>query len=716
MAPDTSADPATSGLDPNTVGRRDFATARRGYEQLEVRGFLGEVAGELRALQERVRGLERSLRKAEERTVPVDDIDPHQLTLLVGEETARVLEAARVAAEEIRAKAEGSVAQLLRDAQDDANRMRAEAEGVLAVRTEEAEGEATTIRAAAEDLRAGADAARQAEVDVGRAAGQALLAEAEAERDRVLGELNRRRRQANRQLEQLGAARERLLEAYDVVRRTADEATTELEVSLAEAREAARAAAGHHPAEGRHQADDDSGEVALGPSEGGASSVRSVSAVAAPADHTESMGRAQPIEEPQPTEEAQVADEKAPAASAAVAPVDGAGQERRLGARRRFRQRDEARERPASNLPPVEASAAFEAVRPVSAAPAPPPASVPDEGAPEEEPVAAEAPTVEGHDAQHEEAQHEAAAEPAPPEATEAVEARDEVDDLFARIRSSRADAVAHAHEVLDDDDEVEAVVADVAPPSTNGTVDAAALTVVAGDEDVDEDARVAAPAVADETRARALSRRDEVTAELELGLARRLKRVLSDEQSAALDLLRRESGPFGIDQVLGQRADHAGPYRAAAADDLAEAARSGAAFVDAAGGGGATVVDDLAAQLAEELVTLLRDRLDRCFADAADDDELADRVRACYREWKTQRIAQTARHFVLAAFSRGLFDAVPAGTPVCWVVDDGGVPCPDAEDNSLAGLVAKCDAFPTGHPYPPAHPGCRCLVVPGGG
>jgi len=37
---------------------------------------------------------------------------------------------------------------------------------------------------------------------------------------------------------------------------------------------------------------------------------------------------------------------------------------------------------------------------------------------------------------------------------------------------------------------------------------------------------------------------------------------------------------------------------------------------------------------------------------------------------------------------------------------------CPDADDNALEPTV-KGQRFPTGQAYPPAHPGCRCLVVP---
>ena len=109
-----------------------------------------------------------------------------------------------------------------------------------------------------------------------------------------------------------------------------------------------------------------------------------------------------------------------------------------------------------------------------------------------------------------------------------------------------------------------------------------------------------------------------------------------------------------------------------------------------------------------------LRDRVAASLREAAgDEDALADGVRAAYRDWKTHRLAMQARDSVFAAFNKGLYDATPDGSTLRWLVDDGGSPCPDAEDNSLAGLVVRGEPYPTGHCYPPAHPGCRCLLVP---
>ncbi len=95
----------------------------------------------------------------------------------------------------------------------------------------------------------------------------------------------------------------------------------------------------------------------------------------------------------------------------------------------------------------------------------------------------------------------------------------------------------------------------------------------------------------------------------------------------------------------------------------------------------------------------------------AGDNAELADAVRAVYREWKTQRIDEHLDDVLRTAFGRGAFVVLAPGTPVCWTVDPNGPPCPDAEDNTLGGVVRAGDPFPTDHVCAPAHEGCRCML-----
>ncbi|HMC69781.1 MAG TPA: hypothetical protein VKJ07_11560, partial [Mycobacteriales bacterium] len=108
-----------------------------------------------------------------------------------------------------------------------------------------------------------------------------------------------------------------------------------------------------------------------------------------------------------------------------------------------------------------------------------------------------------------------------------------------------------------------------------------------------------------------------------------------------------------------------------------------------------------------------LRMRLERAVdADGSDREALVESVSSAYREWKTSRAEPIARHHLAAAYALGIYAAVP-GERLRWVVDVAEGSCPDCDDNALAGPTPKGDAFPTGQPHPPAHVGCRCLVLP---
>ncbi len=265
-----------SRVGPDAVARTTFPTSFRGYDPEHVRGFLEQIANELRDARDREAALRTELEASEARLEAASHPDEAQLTALLGEETVRVLLAAREAAAEIRSKGEDSVARLLREAQDEATRMKSEAETILAQRTHEADAAAEVIRndavAAAAQAHAEAEAAvvdllaaGQAEADkaheeaariraqaaseaedvleTAKAQGREMVEEALLVRTRVLEDLSRKRKVARVQLERLQAGRERLLESYDIVRRTLDEATNELKGSLRAAKHVADTAA-----------------------------------------------------------------------------------------------------------------------------------------------------------------------------------------------------------------------------------------------------------------------------------------------------------------------------------------------------------------------------------------------------------------------------------------------------------------------------------------
>ncbi|MFP5376486.1 MAG: DivIVA domain-containing protein, partial [Acidimicrobiia bacterium] len=265
-------------LSPEEVAHRGFSTAFRGFDTGEVRAYLQRVANELRESTGRERELNRRLADAEHRAAhPV--IEGDALTRLLGEEMARILATAQEAAGELRAKAEDNAARILRDAHDQAQRIRAKAEVVLAERSEEADGQAAEIRrvAAAEAAEVRRVAAAEAASVVDRARLEAAdvvagaearareaVEEAQAVRGRVLGDLTRRRRLLQMQVETLRAGRERLLDAYRLVRRSVDEVADELQRAENEARQAATAAGE------RAGAELDAGELDAGALDAGA--------------------------------------------------------------------------------------------------------------------------------------------------------------------------------------------------------------------------------------------------------------------------------------------------------------------------------------------------------------------------------------------------------------------------------------------------------------
>ena len=196
---------------PASVADATFGTGRRGFDQQEVRDFLRMVGAELARLQERERFLERELRAAQSSgPAIVGELDDEAATRLLGEEAARILQAAREGGASIRGRAEDGAAQLLREAGDDARRMR-----------EEAELEAGRKRADAV-----ADA--EAELSMAKQQGREMVEEARAYRERVLGELARRRDLARQQIEQLVHGRDRLLQAFERARLVAVDVVAEL--------------------------------------------------------------------------------------------------------------------------------------------------------------------------------------------------------------------------------------------------------------------------------------------------------------------------------------------------------------------------------------------------------------------------------------------------------------------------------------------------------
>lgn len=681
----------------SSITSRSFAVRRKGFDSDEVRAYLGqlaEVVSRLTSERDDARSTVDELRAAAEARPAVDE---DQLTAALGEETARVLSSARHAANEMRERAEEDVARMVREATAEAEatrktaadevassraaaeaeaervgeelrraqeaaeearrvvlaeateeadrirtdadalatRLREEAAGVLELRTREAEVAAGEIRTHAEaeaaervataeaqaaEIRAGAERDRED----AQAEGREMVAEAQRVRERMLADLARRRKAARVQLEQLQGARDRLLDAYEAVQRTMDEATAGLRTALPAARSAAEAARIRTEAEPEATIEQLEAQIAAARDAG--------LPLVAPGD-----GQAEPITDEVPITSVEAVTAPAPQPEPEVAPA--------------------------------------EAVAPEAEPDPDPVAEVATEAEPEpESPVAADEPEPEAADIEGSTPDREG-----------------EVDEIFARIKAER-------------DDAEEAATEEAAAPGEPAPADEDVAIEVdgpGGAEEAEPDALLTL-----------LEQRDGMIEPIEARVARRLKRVLADEQGQVLDAVRRAKGRADLDDVLSSD-DQVTAYALAVVDDLRGAAEEGAAFEGASLPSSATVaVDEVARELGRELAGVVRPRVARCLEAGDDAEDTSDRLRAAYREWKTDRLIEVTRHLVLSAFGEGQCAVRPSGAPVRWVPDPDHPACPDCEDDVLAGAVPSGEAFPTGHLHPPAHPGCRCLVV----
>src|ERR1700749_206239 len=116
-----SSAPRSGGtVDADELGRREFTRNRKGWDPVEVRAHLLSMADEIKRLQTAEAGLRSELVTLRAETPEPAELDESQLSGLLGEEPARVIEPARLAATEIRAKAEESASRLVREAQEQA--------------------------------------------------------------------------------------------------------------------------------------------------------------------------------------------------------------------------------------------------------------------------------------------------------------------------------------------------------------------------------------------------------------------------------------------------------------------------------------------------------------------------------------------------------------------------------------------------------------------
>ncbi|MGZ6911595.1 MAG: DivIVA domain-containing protein [Acidimicrobiia bacterium] len=628
-------------LTPDEIATRGFAAAFRGLSELEVRNFLKRVADEMTTALERERSLETQITELQEQVKNPPVVTEDRLLEALGEETARVLRSAQESAEEIRSRAEAraetvtteaeAAATATRaDADQDAAAMRDAAQSAAAAREEAADTYARETRAAADaevaELRASTEAeltaareestaAAAAEIEAAKAAGRELVNEARSVRERILADLGRRRMLLQAQIDELRAGRDRLLDAYRVVKRTLGDAT--------EALVQVEARAAH-----------------------------------------ELSGPAPPLEVPPVDGElAALAGELTGEAGPVSADVEA------LFARLR------EQSSPADELPP----------------PAPIEASEPAPAGDEVIDLVAEdadaAVTVDDADA--------ATAGAAPPPGAHDL-AASAAESAPSPAAAESVDEPAGATEPAEPPDVVEIDVVEIDVAAVNVEVDVASV-IVLGDDASDDDVRAA---------------RDAVIAPLHRELGRKVKRALQDEQNDVLDRIRTVKGRPSATAVLPTTADQA-TLLAATLRGPVDTAYHGGRIAAGASGASQAAPAPMVDGLATTMVERLHERLVEAIDGAGDDANVTQRLGARYREFKGQELDAIVGDTLAAAWALGVFDATRPGTTLRWIPSEVGR-CPDCDDNALEP-TPRGEAFPTGQLHPPAHPGCRCLVVPAG-
>ena len=270
------------------------------------------------------------------------------------------------------------------------------------------------------------------------------------------------------------------------------------------------------------------------------------------------------------------------------------------------------------------------------------------------------------------------------------------VDDLFAKLRKAGADSVAGSVKQVE--------------PIAKQPMKASPSVV--------EPRKAPVSAKPD---AQIFSKRDDALTPMIEVLAKKLKRVLADEENAMLNYLQSKKAQVALEKVLPTFDSHVQSFVEATSKDLIEAAMAGAQSLSKSLKAdlrkkisNTAVMQVMSKKLADEIVLPLRTRIQKCAEKSAgDSNEMSSLIRTVYREWKMQQVDKLVGDVTRLAYSRGAYLVLDAGTKVCWMVDPNGPPCADAEDNSLAGAIARGENFPTGHEHPVIHSGCRCLVVP---
>ncbi len=217
----------------------------------------------------------------------------------------------------------------------------------------------------------------------------------------------------------------------------------------------------------------------------------------------------------------------------------------------------------------------------------------------------------------------------------------------------------------------------------------------------------------------------DESFSPLRSQATRRIKRVVQDDQNALLEGLR-IGGVEEARRIVSDTQDIARAYSEVMASFVQPIVEQSSSYFSQIqriqgipdGRWNVSVkpsvemkaaVDELAVELAEEVSSRVLSVIGAGMGD--DLAALSTRLGATFRELKTEFVETLVSDMISILVSTWLITCTDVAK-VTWVRGGSGG-CADCEDNELEGIIDVGSNFPTGNPAPPAHIGCRCLLVP---
>ena len=634
---------------PTAVAGATFPSSRRGFDQNEVRDFLRMVSAEISRQQERITFLERELLNSQQAApAPQIELNEETITELLGEETARIVQAAREAAGKIKVRSEETATRLVREATDEAARVR-----------EDAELEAARVR---QDATSDAEA----EILMAKQQGRDMVNEARAYRERVLADVARRRELAREQIEDLMHGRDRIVQVFDRARIATEDVLRELDDVAEEPSEFVNLAPTTGPIPIIVQADEIEAREAMRPA---------VSSAPAFAPYDQDEDVAVMAEEVVIDRTALIEDVVVIEKTVVEEPVIEAVAEVSVVVETPIAPVVElVVETPVSNVVPLFARQEVQAV------------DTDDEDLDDEDDVN-DPPLV-------------------------IVEPKAKVvvppaDDIFAKLRRSGAESVAkevattQVKKAEPKKKTAEKETAKVSEPVIEKAVEIAAepaIEEVAAPTPFELRDEALAPVIAAMSRRLKRVLADEQNEVLDILRGKLPVKTLdaivgpkSDHSARMIEALEASlkgaalAGAKSLSNASDKEVQKMVTSQMAAINEYVVA----------------TVVVPLRERLSRSISQA-----------SGDNAELTSLVRLVYREWKNTHVDTQVDNIAQTSFGRGAFAALTPGAQICWKVDPNGPACADAEDNSLAGFVGAGEAFPTGHTHAPAHAGCRCALV----